>query len=108
MLRRVRARNFKAIGDTGIDMELLPLTLLVGENGSGKSSILEAIGVFAQSALPSNRIGWVTDGPLLTITEEVARHGRSEMAPLEVALWADIDGPGTRGTVAGYGATSRS
>lgn len=43
MLRRIRIRNFKSIGDPGIDLELAPITILVGENGSGKSSILEGI-----------------------------------------------------------------
>ncbi len=48
MLSRVVIKNFKSIGDTGVDLALKPLTLLVGPNGAGKSSILEAIAVGIQ------------------------------------------------------------
>ena len=43
MLSRVKIQNFKSIGEPGVDLELKPLTFLVGPNGGGKSSILEAI-----------------------------------------------------------------
>jgi len=49
MLDRLVIKNFKSIGEPGVDLELKPLTLLVGPNGSGKSSILEALAIFAQS-----------------------------------------------------------
>ena len=42
MLSRVIIKNFKSIGEKGVDLELKPLTILVGPNGGGKSSILEA------------------------------------------------------------------
>jgi len=45
MISRVSIKNFKSIGEPGVDLELKPLTLLVGPNGGGKSSILEAIAV---------------------------------------------------------------
>ena len=48
MISRVVIKNFKSIGEPGVDLELKPLTLLVGPNGGGKSSILEAIAVAAQ------------------------------------------------------------
>ena len=43
MLSRVKIQNFKSIGDKGVDLEFKPLTFLVGPNGGGKSSILDAI-----------------------------------------------------------------
>lgn len=43
MLTRIKIKNFKSIGDPGVDLELKPLTLLLGPNGAGKSSVLEAI-----------------------------------------------------------------
>ncbi len=49
MLTRVKIQNFKSIGEPGVDLELKPLTILVGPNGGGKSSILEAIALIAQS-----------------------------------------------------------
>ena len=48
MISRVAIKNFKSIGEPGVDLELKPLTLLVGPNGGGKSSILEAIAVASQ------------------------------------------------------------
>ena len=46
MLSRVKIQNFKSIGEPGVDLELKPLTFLVGPNGGGKSNVLDAI-VFA-------------------------------------------------------------
>lgn len=52
MLTKLIVKNFKSIGDTpGVDLELEPLTLLVGPNGGGKSSILEALWFFVKSGL---------------------------------------------------------
>ena len=55
MLSRVTIQNFKSIGEPGVDLELKPLTFLVGPNGGGKSSILEAIGVTAQGS-PTGKV----------------------------------------------------
>lgn len=41
-LDSVRVRNFKAISDSGA-VRLTPLTVLIGNNGSGKSSLVEAL-----------------------------------------------------------------
>ncbi len=40
MIERLEVRNFRSIGDAGIDIELKPLTILVGPSGSGKSNVL--------------------------------------------------------------------
>jgi len=42
VLRSVRIQNFKAIRNSGA-VQLTPLTVLIGNNGSGKSSLLEAL-----------------------------------------------------------------
>lgn len=41
-LRECRIRNFKAVRDSGL-LRLGPLTALIGNNGSGKSSVIEAL-----------------------------------------------------------------
>lgn len=41
-LSSVRVRNFKAVADSGA-LRLTPLTVFIGNNGSGKSSIIEAL-----------------------------------------------------------------
>jgi predicted ATPase len=42
-LDSIRVQNFKAIHDSGT-VKLTPLTVLIGNNGSGKSSLVEALG----------------------------------------------------------------
>lgn len=41
-LNSVRIRNFKAVQDSK-DVKFTPLTVLIGDNGSGKSSLIEAL-----------------------------------------------------------------
>jgi predicted ATPase len=48
MLTHFHVRNFKSIEDSG-ELELKPLTILTGRNASGKSSIMEALAILAQS-----------------------------------------------------------
>ena len=47
MLERIRLENFKA--SRNVDIRLSPLTVLGGLNSSGKSSLLQSIGVLRQS-----------------------------------------------------------
>lgn len=42
MIRSLKCENFRCFRDTGM-LELAPITLLVGENNSGKSAILQAL-----------------------------------------------------------------
>lgn len=66
MLTQIEAKNFKCFSEDGIRLDLAPLTILVGPNGAGKSSILEAIGLLAQSApAPGERYGFKWQGPWL-------------------------------------------
>ncbi|SRR6266545_2465395 len=48
MIQRVRIKNFRCLRD--VELELSPLTLLVGPNASGKSSILKALGSLTLSS----------------------------------------------------------
>jgi len=48
MLTHFHVRNFKSIEDSG-ELELRPLTIFTGQNASGKSNIMEALAVLAQS-----------------------------------------------------------
>lgn len=43
MITNLTIKNFKSIGENGIQIELKPLTIFLGPNGSGKSSILEVL-----------------------------------------------------------------
>jgi ABC-type uncharacterized transport system ATPase subunit len=48
MLTKVDVQNFKAFGQQ-VRLDLRPLTIFMGANGSGKTSALEAIGLLSQS-----------------------------------------------------------
>ena len=62
MINKISIRNFKSLAETSV--ELGPFTVLVGANGSGKSSFLQAIELISwavrfpslQSALEENQI----------------------------------------------------
>lgn len=49
MITKFGVQNFKSIGEPGVDLELSPITVLVGPNNAGKSSILEAFAFCPQS-----------------------------------------------------------
>ncbi|MEO8391424.1 MAG: AAA family ATPase [Chloroflexota bacterium] len=44
-IKSMRLKNFKAIRDTG-EIEFAPFTVLIGNNGSGKSSLIEGLETF--------------------------------------------------------------
>jgi predicted ATPase len=60
--------NFKASRD--VDLRLAPLTVLAGLNSSGKSTLLQAIGILRQSYEPNGR----TDG--LSLSGELVQLGK--------------------------------
>ena len=68
-LKSFRLKNFKAIRDSGV-VKFTPLTVLIGDNGSGKSSLVEGLQTY-------QRI--VTDGLDEAMNEwrgfEFIRHG---------------------------------
>ncbi len=64
MFSRLTIQNFRAIGSKPISVDLAPVTVLVGENGSGKSSVLQALALTAQSATErENRTDLILAGP---------------------------------------------
>ena len=71
MLEKIRIQNFKCLRD--VEVDLGPLNVLIGPNDSGKSSFLQAIGVFRVGSIgntPESMI-WNRDKrltPTLTVT----------------------------------------
>jgi len=51
MFTCLHVHNYRSIGPRPLDLDLAPITVLVGANGSGKSSIMEALALTAQSAV---------------------------------------------------------
>src|SRR6185437_2898042 len=68
MLERIHLENFKASRD--VNIRLAPLTVLGGLNSSGKSSLLQAIGVLRQSYEPDGK----TQG--LSLSGELVQLGK--------------------------------
>lgn len=67
MWSRLRLVNFKAYRDTG-ELRLAPLTILIGPNSGGKSSILKALLVLRQTAECRDwQIPLLTDGPYCSL-----------------------------------------
>jgi len=60
MLTKLRIKNFKCLRDTG-DLEIRPLTFLVGPNSSGKSSVLQMLLMLRQTVDSTD-----IDNPLAT------------------------------------------
>jgi len=60
MIRKVIVGGLKAFGPKPVEVELAPLTLVVGENGAGKTTLFEALGLLAQSA-GRDRVAWSRD-----------------------------------------------
>jgi len=59
MLTALSVKNFKSFGDAGADLQFAPLTILVGPNGSGKTSVLDAIAFLVQNAMTrSSQLTW--------------------------------------------------
>ena len=48
MLKAIELENFKAFGER-TRIEFAPITLIVGENSAGKSSILQALNLLKQT-----------------------------------------------------------
>jgi predicted ATPase len=98
MLKRIRLTDFKSFVDE--EVELAPLTLLVGANASGKSNFLDAIR-FLQGISLELSVGEVLNGEqsarpdawpgLRGKAQEAARIGTSAFA-IE-SSWLDLDVP---------------
>ena len=48
MITRLAISNYRSIGEPGVNLDLKPLTILIGANGTGKSSLLEAACLLTQ------------------------------------------------------------
>lgn len=70
LIKKVGLQNFKVFGTRKHDFEIRPLTLFVGPNGTGKTTILQAIGLMAQSIASRDRIAFVLKGDLVDFPKD--------------------------------------
>lgn len=83
MITGIAVRNFKSIGKDGVALQLKPLTILVGQNGAGKSTIMEAIALMSQSV--GRQLSFT--GTLINFpSPNVAFHKGNTREPLELGV----------------------
>lgn len=92
-LTRLRLENFKPFGPMQ-EVPLAPITLIYGPNSEGKSSILEAILVLAQTLQTVDpHTVLATRGPMIDVGGYVAViHQHDPARPLKLGLFAKVDG----------------
>lgn len=83
-LRRVKIRNYKSIG--ACDVELSPLTVLVGRNSSGKSNFLDAVRFVADSLQTSVDHAIKSRGGIDAVRRRSTGHPRNFAIALEMVL----------------------
>src|SRR5712692_8398596 len=76
-------QNFKAFRDS--DVRLAPLTILIGPNNAGKSTLLHALGILAQSV---NTSAPTTRGPIIDLGEDWQRLTNVDVAKAGGPGWA--------------------
>lgn len=83
-ITRVRIRNFKSLAD--VDVELEPLTMLVGRNGSGKSAFVDAL-MFLRDCLTAGDIpSVVTNWGGARAVKRASRTESVERIEIEVSM----------------------
>ncbi len=90
MLKQFRLGNFKALKD--LDIELGRITVLIGPNGTGKSTVLQALTLLKQSLLQASLI---TSGPALDlgVFQDVVHRGDATLH-IQFQLQVAALGPG--------------
>lgn len=86
MITRLHVRGYKALRD--IDTSLEPLTVIVGPNGCGKTSVLESIAMARDVVVDEYDI---TDSPRRPLPADVLSKGVDSETSLRVGLRIDLD-----------------
>lgn len=94
-IRRLYVENFRSYaGPQWLD--LAPLTIVVGENGSGKSAVLDALEVLIETASTYDRTGFLVPPHLEWLLTDHAIHHRCDTGQtlgLGLAFDMRVDGP---------------
>lgn len=61
-IKSVRTKNFMCIGDASVDMTKSPITCLLGENESGKTSFMKSITVCSANAFETEHKAYIRTG----------------------------------------------
>ena len=99
MIEELRLQNFRAF--TNARLELSDLTFLVGRNGAGKSSLLDAMDLLREAVSDSLENALDRRGGLQTVRS--AQATRRRQLPMGIAIVLRIEFPGNQRTQAVYG-----
>lgn len=105
-LETVRIRHFKAVRDSG-EISFTPLTVFIGNNGSGKSSLIEALETFQnivtrgldEAFLPWHGFEQIWNQAVSHGLEEEQTGAREVKNPMGFDLGGAIDGVAYRGSI---------
>lgn len=100
-LERVTVRNFRCFEEYTLELDP-EFTLLVGENASGKTALLDALGIGLAGVLPTAFIGSRRIRPLDARGAVEAHDGLVQTQrrfPIEILCEGDFGGPGRWGRV---------
>jgi len=91
LLHSLRLENFLSYGPEGVQLELEPLNILIGQNASGKSNLIQAVELL--HAAPTNLTRFIAQGGGI---EEYTYKGPQRMGM--VSLSAEVSVPNFRTT----------
>src|SRR5262249_51082957 len=80
--RSIKLRNFLSYGPAGVELELGPLNVLIGQNASGKSNLIQAFKLIR--AMPRSFAGIVYEGG--GVREYLYKGEKTELAELSIVV----------------------
>jgi len=84
LIHRLRLKDFLSYGNAGVEIELQPLNVLIGPNASGKSNLIEALGVLR--AAPTGLAPYFRERGGIG---EYIRRGEGTSRLAEIEAWVD-------------------
>lgn len=84
LIHRLRLKDFLSYGREGVEIELQPLNVLIGPNASGKSNLIEALGVLR--AAPTDLPAYFRERGGIG---EYIRRGEGTSRLAEIEAWVD-------------------
>ena len=90
-ITEVRIRNFRGI--RSLDLELGRVTVLIGENNSGKTSVLDALKLCLRDLGPRRRVVFDALDYHLSDSEATGRSRRPERPPRSPSRWRVAERP---------------
>src|SRR4028119_1645074 len=86
MLTRIKLKNFRAFGEE-IDVRIRPITILIGRNSAGKSTLIEFLLMLQQTLESGESSFFVTEGRHVSLgTFQYLRNTKSSSNKLEFQL----------------------